>query len=69
MSSPRRLRSRQGQIPTGTLIMMVGVSDILTAGVLWYLLGQGDLMMSLFFGILALGGLGAIVFGAMHNLK
>ncbi|MBI1248813.1 hypothetical protein GC197_13355 [bacterium] len=69
MNRTRKLLSRRGQIPTGTLIMMVGVSDILTAGVLWYLLGQDNMMMTIIFGLLAVTGLGVTVFGAMQNLK
>lgn len=63
------LGTRRGQIPTGTILMLAGVMDIIMAGGLWFFMGQGDMMMSLFFGILGLSGLGLIGFGFMQNMK
>lgn len=63
------LGTRRGQIPTGTILMMAGVMDILMALGLWFFMGQGDMMMTLVFGFIGLSGLGLIGFGFMQNLK
>lgn len=63
------LGSRRGQIPVGTLMMMVGVMDILMSLGLWFFIGQGDTMMTIVFAIIGISGLGLIGFGFMHNLK
>ncbi|WDI44471.1 hypothetical protein [Bremerella sp. P1] len=63
------LGRRRGQIPTGTILMMAGVMDILMALGLWFFMGQGDMMMTLVFGFIGLSGLGLIGFGFMQNLK
>ncbi|MFN3150680.1 hypothetical protein [Bremerella sp.] len=63
------LSSRRGQIPVGTLMMMVGVMDILMSLGLWFFIGRGDTMMTIVFGIIGLSGLGLIGFGFMQNLK
>lgn len=61
--------TRRGKIPAGTLMMMVGAMDIVMALGLWFFMGQGDMMMTIFFGMLGLSGLGVIGFGFMQNLK
>ncbi|QDU78297.1 hypothetical protein Pan97_53820 [Bremerella volcania] len=61
--------TRRGQIPTGTILMMVGVMDIIMAVGLWFFMGQGDMSMSMFCGLMGLSGLGLIGFGFMQNLK
>jgi len=48
--------------------MMAGVMDIILAAGLWFVLGQGDMVFSLVFGLLALSGLGLIGFGVMKNV-
>lgn len=63
------LGSRRGQIPVGTLMMMVGVMDILMSLGLWFFIGRGDTMMTIVFAIIGLSGLGLIGFGFMQNLK
>ncbi|MBA2113518.1 hypothetical protein [Bremerella alba] len=63
------LGTRRGQIPTGTILMMAGVMDIVMAAGLWFFLGQGDMMMSLVFAIIGFSGLGLIGFGFMQNMK
>lgn len=63
------LGSRRGRIPTGTILMMAGVMDILMALGLWFFMGQGDMVMTLVFGMIGLSGLGLIGFGFMQNLK
>ncbi|PQO31096.1 hypothetical protein C5Y96_12115 [Blastopirellula marina] len=61
--------TRRGQIPTGTILMLVGAMDILMALGLWFFLGQGDMVFTLFFAFIGLSGLGMIGFGFMQNLK
>lgn len=60
---------RRGRIPTGTVLMMVGAMDMMTALGLWFFLGQGDMVLSLFFGVIGLSGLGMLAYGFMQNLK
>jgi len=63
------LGTRRGQIPTGTLMMMVGAMDIVMALGLWFFMGQGDMMLSIVFGVIGLSGLGLIGFGFMQNMR
>ena len=49
--------------------MMAGVMDIMMALGLWFFMGQGDMMMTIFFSVLGFSGLGLIAFGFMRNMK
>ncbi|MHC2068860.1 hypothetical protein ACYFX5_15435 [Bremerella sp. T1] len=60
---------RRGQVPMGTILMMAGVMDIMMALGLWFFMGQGDMMMTIFFSVLGFSGLGLIAFGFMRNMK
>ncbi|WP_146118581.1 hypothetical protein [Blastopirellula marina] len=61
--------ARRGQALKGPILMFGGVSDIAMAGVLWFLMGQGDMIISLVCGFLALAGLGMIGFGLITTLR
>lgn len=63
------LGTRRGQIPIGTILMMAGMMDIVMAVALWFFMGQGDMTLTMVFGILGLSGLGLIGFGFMKNLS
>ncbi|MEW4563865.1 hypothetical protein AB1K70_15125 [Bremerella sp. JC770] len=69
MKRPLRVATRRGQVPVGTILMMAGVMDIILAAGLWFVLGQGDMVFSLVFGLIALSGLGLIGFGVMKNVS
>lgn len=64
-----RLHARRGQALKGPIFMFGGVSDIAMAGVLWFLMGQGDMIISLVCAFLALAGLGMIGFGLITTLR
>ncbi|GAA4430842.1 hypothetical protein [Bremerella cremea] len=69
MPLKKHLTRRSGKISTGTLLMMAGASDVLMAGIMWIIMGQGDMIFSIVFGVMALSGVGLVAFGALQNLR
>ncbi|RCS52712.1 hypothetical protein DTL42_07700 [Bremerella cremea] len=69
MSRKSRQPVRRGQALKGPLLMFSGLSDMVMAGILWFMLGQGDVIFTLVFGVMALAGLGLIGFGLITTLR
>ncbi|PQO32359.1 hypothetical protein DTL21_19250 [Bremerella cremea] len=62
-------RVRRGSALKGPILMFGGVTDLALAAGLWFMMGQGDMVISLVCVFLALTGLGVIGFGLITTLR
>jgi len=62
-------KTRRAQVPIFPLLILGGLTDILLAGALWYFISDGSMILNVFFGALALSGLGLMGFGAIKTIS
>lgn len=60
---------RSGVVSRGLIFMFAGFSDIVMAMLMWYFIGRGEMMFTIFFALLGLSGLGIMAFGAILMLR